>query len=377
MRATITTRAPQSAPRARLGLSAAGGGSKERSATRSRAADKSRGLLRGARDRVAEARAPRLHHDHSYGDELRSRVGAVLLGVALLSGPVAAGLLITDAVGAREVPVAAPVKAAPDAVTAQGQTAGAYAADFLVSWLAATRDNPGTLKSFMDAPPNGLPAKPASITNVQVVSVRQDQGGLWSVVVAGTVTPAGGAPARRYYQIPVLSDPHRPDAVRIAAVPAPVAGVAQASAGQVLAYSRTVSNEDVQASVQGFLTALLVRGEDISRFVSPGVTIAAVSPALYRQVRLESVQSVEVVPDRVPSDGTRMQVWAQASGVDAAGSTTAVAYPLTLTARDGRWDVASLDPAPAASRGQQTATGSRPVASPGASASGSASEGEQ
>lgn len=367
MKATIRRHSeqPQSAVRAGLTATAHPGATRRTGqGTTGERDGAARGLLEGVCARGRAFAAPRNAHDHTYGDQLRTRGAVVVLVAALASGPAALAWLGSGAGSAR---AHAPAAAAPSTIapgTGMGQSAGAYAADFVVAWLTSTRSAPDPVKQFMTAP-ELLPLKASSASNVQVASYQQVQPRLWSVRVSATVTAPGTAPMRRTYQVAVLAD-H--DGLRVGQVPALVAGPAQADRPMSLGYLRTVQDHDVIASCQGFLNGLLVGNEDIARYTTPGQSIQAVTPPAYTAVKVAQVQATEDVPAALDNN-TRLRVWVQATGVDAAGATTSLTYPLTLAARDGRWEISAIDPA-AVVDGPTSSAGTGPAATPEASATG-------
>lgn len=162
--------------------------------------------------------------------------------------------------------------------------------------------------------------------------------------------PSGSAPA---------AAPRGPAALYAAtSLPAEVNAPASAEHGD-LAYGsdRGVSADNpVTDTVSRFLAAYLTGQGELNRYVSPGLQVAAITPAPYESTLLTGVRDDQPADsgddaDAVPEDGTQRHVLVSVSA-STGGQDYLLSYALTLTTRDGRWEVASFDTAPALSPDQ-------------------------
>lgn len=136
-------------------------------------------------------------------------------------------------------------------------------------------------------------------------------------------------------------------------LPANVAGLSAATQVK-LAYDRTLSTtgHPIADTLNPFFTALLVGDGQVERYLAPGTTVAAVTPAPYSKVRLERLAAVKADADlstgqSLPVDGTRVHLLATVSATAGAEpGEWSLNYPLTMTVRGGRWEITSVDPAP-------------------------------
>ncbi|MEW1889860.1 MULTISPECIES: conjugal transfer protein [unclassified Streptomyces] len=175
-------------------------------------------------------------------------------------------------------------------------------------------------------------------------------------------SPAQSSPAAQASPQPSGSAPapaHRGPAALYAAtsLPAEVNAPAAAEHGD-LAYGsdRGVSADNpVTDTVSRFLAAYLTGQGELNRYVSPGLQVAAITPAPYESTLLTGVRDDQPADsddaDAVPEDGTQRHVLVSVSATTG-GQDYLLSYALTLTTRDGRWEVASFDTAPALSPDQ-------------------------
>ncbi|MFD5425597.1 conjugal transfer protein [Streptomyces sp. NPDC127084] len=229
-----------------------------------------------------------------------------------------------------------------------------------------------------------------------VVRLRQIDRGVWSVTVAARITatkptapPADGdrpdekkvakaaaAQAVRYFQVPVATatTPGGASGYTALAMPAEVAAPERIKAPSlVYGPMRPALPADprTQATTE-FLTAYLTGTGELDRYLAPGTHTTAITPTPYSGIAVDSLavegeKGTEPVT-AVPGDGTtlRLLVALRATGPDEIR--VPLTYALTLKARAGRWEIASLDGAPATApvaaptRGADT-TGSTPATS--------------
>ncbi|WP_333734620.1 conjugal transfer protein, partial [Streptomyces sp. IBSBF 3010] len=216
------------------------------------------------------------------------------------------------------------------------------------------------------------------------VKVREVSGGYWSVTVAARVVPtatmakpkpgpkpeggsgsgseAGSASSGtvlRYFQVAVRSGAG--GALSAAALPAevaaPVAGEAPA-----LAYGQSVpvpAADPAGQTLAGFFAAYLAGSGQLDRYLSPGTTLSAVSPAPYSRVEVAQVAETGTndpgAQQSTPADGARRELLVQVAATDAAGQERPLVYAIAITARDGRWEIGSVEGAPVLSKGSARA----------------------
>jgi hypothetical protein len=259
--------------------------------------------------------------------------GPVALGVAVLSGPATV--------------VAAPAAAKPSVMrtTAVGADPAGYAQLFINAWLRSSTDDATTAQARLAqslAPDVDLPDPAAGAQqgpeSVSAVRSAQHEAGRWAVTVA-----AQYADGRvRYFAVPVSADSNG-NSFTVTGAPGAVAGPARAEVPQS-PYSVTVpTGGDLSSAAGEFLNAYLAGAGEVSRYLAPGVRLSPVSPAPYAAVGVQQVLAVEeaAAAERVPADGTAVRVLVEVEALDSAGRWP-LAYELGLTARSGRWEVASF-----------------------------------
>lgn len=245
--------------------------------------------------------------------------------------------------------------------------AGEFAQRIIVAWLTSTRDKPAPVQRLVPGVVDlELPVKPYEVGDVTVSSIKSEDGQLWAVTVAGTVTDAKKRKARRFYTVPVAVTGGAATALSLPTpVPAPKAAQPPRSA-----YDEDIpARSQVAQAVGAFLMAYTAGQGEVSRYVTPGSGIRAISPAPYASIEVEGMKATVPANQRVPRDGARTRVLTYATGVVSKSQRTTVSFALTLQARDGRWEVSLVDQMPAVRRlknspGQPTrsvpATGTSP-----------------
>ncbi len=113
---------------------------------------------------------------------------------------------------------------------------------------------------------------------------------------------------------------------------------------------RIVAGHPSNTAVQQFLAALTAGTGEISRYIAPGTSLRAISPAPYKSVKVVDLVSDRdfsgEAADKAPADGIKIRVLATAElSVTSTDSVTGQ-YPLTLTSRGGRWEVSAVDSSP-------------------------------
>nr|MDT0519867.1 conjugal transfer protein [Streptomyces sp. DSM 41633] len=268
-------------------------------------------------------------------------------------------------------------KTAPSAPSAiGGQGAAGFASLFVATYLSAGRGDEPKLAAYYPPASNlqldGVSGQRRG-EQLTVVRLRQTDTSVWSVTVAARVTgatptatpstqpgaspsPAAATDAVRYFQVPVATAPGAGGATAYTALalPAEVAAPERAKTPELVygAMRPALPTDPRTQAVTSFLTAYLTKaGAELDRYLAPGTRLAAPSPAPYSgvavdQFAVEGETGGEPVVS-VPGDGTtlRLLVTLRATGKD--GVRLPLTYALTLKARAGRWEIASLDGAPA------------------------------
>ncbi|MGQ4434324.1 conjugal transfer protein [Streptomyces sp. SAS_260] len=281
----------------------------------------------------------------------RVRLSRLAAWTAIAAGPMALGLALTSSPAI----VQAATTPASDAVRTMSTAAdpGGFAQVFVGAWLRSSADDATSAQARLaqslapdvDLPDrvSGAQAKPES-----VVAVRSAQrsGGAWSVTVAAQYA---NGPVR-YYAVPVVSD-RTGGSFTVTGAPGVVAGPARATV-PASSYRVSVSDGDLTSAVGEFFAAYLTGAGEVDRYLAPGITLPAVSPAPYTAAAVQQVSAVEqaAAAGKVPGDATKVRILAQVNAQDARGRWP-LAYELTLRARSGRWEVAALDSGAVRDRG--------------------------
>ena len=326
----------------------------------------------------------RLQGHWTGGSKCATRGATGLLWTALVCGPV--GLML-GGVAFLTAPTSASAQTEQVADTASEQVAvEQFAEHFVVTWLTTPRGEETALATFVDVSGIALPEVPWTISNPAPAALVQNGPGRWAVTVAATVTTPAIAgqdpaqvpsPARRYFTVPVRYDA---GALIAEALPAPVAAPASAEAGQ-LGYRYNLSAQHPASTATAeFLAALLTGTGDVTRYVTPGTQIAAITPAPYAEVLIRDL-NVDLDPADLPgepSNGDELHELVTAEARSSTGQAISVQYALTLTAREGRWEVRSMEPAPRQAADQPAATAPAPTSSaPAPSTNATTSPGAQ
>lgn len=202
----------------------------------------------------------------------------------------------------------------------------------------------------------------------------------WQVTVAADVEEPDSTGARvmvrRYFAVPVLvhlgaanggdasaAAPTAPSAsaassvavasmpvrqMRALLLPTPVAGPVSGQ-GAELAYNQQVDvTGGLGTSISQFLAAYATGSGDVTRYVTPGHAIEAITPAPYLSVQVQSVLAREDdSTSDAPSDGQQAQVLVTAVFGNRDQQPSNTQYALDLTARGGRWEISAIAPGPA------------------------------
>lgn len=300
----------------------------------------------------------------THGQELLGKVVVGIVWAAVLSGPIALGMMAFSPQTARVV--AAPAEGeAP--LTAAEQEAGPYAASFVGAWLTATKDKHDALSRFVNTDSLSLGETGWKYRDLAVASIARDSAGIVSVRIAVNVQEldyekdeAGEETwPRRYFQVPVQVDG---DALGILGLPTPVSTPSALQNRVSTSYKDELSSSHPAAeTVEAFLNAYLAGSGELSRYVSPGADIQPLDDTSYVAVSVESVVAVEE-PSQNPADGETAQVYVSATVVNATQMSLRTEYALTLAARDGRWEISAINTVPAHKQSTQSTAPSSPGA---------------
>lgn len=284
------------------------------------------------------------------GSLLGSKVVSVLVLVAIACGPVAIGMI--TARGQAAAPVAAATE--PGELAPLQQATGSFAIGFVGSWLSATKSDSTALEAYVTTAPPGLGDVPFEYRNLAVVETAPADDAMTVTVMVGADVMEQGAeeePAwvRRYYEVVVNTASDRLSAV---GYPAPIVGPQSTAGATGLGLnSQLASNSPAVETIQLMLAAYLIGQGSTSSYLTPGVTIPAITPAPF--VLLNSVSFyADEQPAASPADGDSTLVQALVTLQTAEGRTVTAMYFVDLTARAGRWEVTSLSTSQSSSTAQ-------------------------
>ncbi|MDQ8707489.1 conjugal transfer protein [Streptomyces sp. LHD-70] len=288
----------------------------------------------------------------------------------LLAGPIFGAVALLKPSPSVGVPQARATSAAPARDTAG--PAG-FAEMYVSAYVAAGRGEEAQLQPFfpgardvsLDADPNLQRAE-----RLAAVRVKEVRGGYWSVTVAARVTESGAkgkdakadaageqadaVEALRYFQVPVASVAGGGFAA--VALPAEVSSPGGGAPDESeLAYGPAVPGARGDAAVSAvreFLTAYLTGAGGLDRYLSPRTRMQAVSPPPYEEVAVRQLAEAggDFQTGVAAKDGARRELLVDVDATDSLGRSRPLTYALTLQGRDGRWEVAALDAAPALNR---------------------------
>lgn len=315
-----------------------------------------------------------------------------------LFGAIGAGVLalvlVLSGFTASPPTVVKPKSTASVNTAAQAQ-AEDLAQQFVVTWLQAKRGAEKTLAPYVRAEGIRLPSEALFVaSDARVASVEiqpaptspvatsgtgapvSNTSSVYSVVVSASVRQASEpseAAQRRFYSVPVVVND---GSARAASIPSPVPAPATGPDVNLGYKYRIVAGHPSNTAVQQFLAALTAGTGEISRYIAPGTSLRAISPAPYKSVKVVDLVSDRdfsgEAADKVPADGIKIRVLATAElSVTSTDSVTGQ-YPLTLTSRGGRWEVSAVDSSPLLPAPEQTTAISGAPSTPASTAPASA-----
>ncbi|MFJ6438233.1 conjugal transfer protein [Streptomyces sp. NPDC091416] len=274
--------------------------------------------------------------------------------VLIASGP----LIGVMALLGSSAPAQSAAKAAPAVKAGASTGAAGFAQLFVGAYLESGEGTEKNLAPYYSGSVSLThPTGTRSALRTQAMDAREVSPGYWSVTIAvnvaakskkGGYTDAGV----QYFRVAVQSTgADGSSAYTAVSLPAQVAAPAALKPGD-LGYptSRgTGSSDPASDTAASFLKAYVAGQGELDRYTSPGVRLSPVVPTPYTSIKLTSVQdnSEDDAGTKVPGDGVRRRLLVSVDATDADGNTFPLTYALGLTARAGRWEVSSLDDAPA------------------------------
>lgn len=268
----------------------------------------------------------------------------VYLLVALLAVGTLCGVL------AYMRPAPAPVKAQAVGVKSENQAAGAYASEALAAWLSATSNDHAAMDTYFADGGGMVGQSTPEYKDLTVASVEDAGNGITTVKLSASIKTTSKDTGKDekvtwtpyWYQLAVKTDGQK---MRALALPTPIA--APETGNQVsLAYPKRVTDEELTKTAQDFLNAYAAGQGDVTRYTTPDSTITPITPAFYTEAKLKDLSSKEDLKDGDPGNGDTAEVLLRAD-MTRDGNSKGAQYVLNLKSRDGRWEVDTIDSAPA------------------------------
>lgn len=231
----------------------------------------------------------------------------------------------------------------------QAQNAGSYASGFVGAWLDATGSEHEVLDSYFTSSGASFPNEATEYKDLAVAETSPGPHQTTTVTVAAatktSVENNGKTETRwvpRRYEVTVAEKDGKYTPL---GYPAPVSAPGTSEVPQT-EYTHRSTSPELADSVEDFLAAYATGKGDVSRYISPDADISAISPAPYDKAKVASLKTKEEVDDGQPKDGQTAE--AQVSVTYSSGDSSRTAdYILKLTGRGGRWEISSIDSAPA------------------------------
>ena len=194
----------------------------------------------------------------------------------------------------------------------QQDQVGAFAADFVTTWLTATTAQRATLQRFITLPDNviQLPATPAAVvTTPQVVSVIHTgtvgDAELYTATISVNQRPYASAESTRaFYRVPVSMWTYQPRALRL---PARVNGPGPGADFKIIYRQALSADSPIFGVVSGFIRTYLTATTGLDRYVLANTVLAPVGG--YQSAVLTSASADRPVPDTA-APGTQIHVLA-------------------------------------------------------------------
>ena len=233
-------------------------------------------------------------------------------------------------------------------VANQQDQVGAFAADFVATWLTATAAQRAALQRFItlasDATP--LPSTPAAVvTSPQVVSVIHTgalgEADVYAATISVNERPyASAASTRAFYRVPVSMWHYQPRALEL---PARINGPGP-GADVTIRYRHALDvDSPVFAVMRGFIHTYLTATTGLDRYVLANSSLTPVGG--YQSVELTAASADRAAPDTA-APGSRIHVLANVVAQTTEFADVSMVYPLALENSGGTWMVAAIDLTP-------------------------------
>ncbi|MFD5814700.1 conjugal transfer protein [Streptomyces sp. NPDC127038] len=268
------------------------------------------------------------------------RVGRTAVWAAVASGPVALAIALMPAPDV--LPASKPV---PQATAQAVQDPSGYAELFVSSWLRsnAQQEESAQSRRARALAPDVALLEPAATAQLRLEGVRAvrsvEHGRMWVVTVAAQYTNADV----RYLAVEVSSGAGG-GAFTVSGSPAVVAGPAAGVASQSR-FRIGVPSGPLASTAAEFLRAYLTGAGAVERYLAPGTSLRGLGTGAFTSVEVQEVMAADeaAAAAKVPSDRTRVRIEVSVVARAEDGGRWPLAYAMTLAARDGRWEIASLD----------------------------------
>ena len=269
---------------------------------------------------------------------------------SLLVAATVAGALLGAAAGCKVFlfPERPDVVGISQRVGNQSDQVGAFAADFVATWLTATTAERSALRPFVTVADGqvSLPTVAAAVVgNPHVVSVIRTGSSGGADVYAATISIterayASADPVRSFYRVPVSMWNYQPRAMTL---PARVNGPGS-GADVPVGYRHPLNTDSpVYAVVSGFIRAYLTTTGGLDRYVLADAPLTAVGG--YQSAIVSTAATDRLVPDDA-GPGTRVHVLITVLAQTSQFATVALTYPLTIENSGGTWMLAAIDLTP-------------------------------
>lgn len=266
----------------------------------------------------------------------------------------------------------------------ESQQAADYARGFVGAWLRATSEDDQEVSQYMPVSRGDITEEePAEFRNVAVASVETDDNGVSTAIISAelhtevedddseTITGTDDLSSQdaeeatededddaaeedssdeetetawvtTWYQVNVYYDGETFAPMGWPApIPAPETGTEPA-----MTY-RYDGSDEIEAAIEDFVEAYVLDTSDVTRLTHPESDIQSLGPNPYTVVTVDDVTTDEDHRDNMPNEGTTTRALVNLSLGTTEDAARHATYALTLETRGGRWEVRTLDPAPA------------------------------
>ena len=231
----------------------------------------------------------------------------------------------------------------------QGDQVGAFACDFVVTWLTATTAERAALQRFISLPDTALslPTTPAAVvTAPQVVSVihtgTAGDADVYAATVSVTERPYASAQSTRsFYRVPVSMWNYQPRALTL---PARINGPGPGADFRT-AYRQALSRRQPGLRAGARIPHHLPDRHHRAGPLRPRRQRVGAGRRLPKRRCHQRCRRIAPVPQN-PAPGTQVHVLATVAAQTAQFATVTLVYPLTVENSGGTWMVAAIDLTP-------------------------------